>query len=281
MATMPQTQPSAADAALRPREIRIYGHTSLFYWWPVWLLGYIMALVTYINDSRLAIVPANSQYREHFSDTGDNVILLPQGQTVAHADKIKERGKFYERVHPDKNLGVIFTVVLCVVILITNVPLRGLSSAIAIGVILLIVVIFAWQDWWDKIFGWLGLLNIHMNMAFYVFFSTVLLVAWVLVVFVFDRMSYWRVTPDEITHEFVFGGGQKSFATEGMAFEKLRDDLFRHWVLGFGSGDMIMHPLVTAGAGREELAIHNVLFVGAKLRQIQGMIAAKPDEPTR
>lgn len=277
----PQAKPAPAPKApAPPKEIRIYGHTALFYWWPVWACGLIMAAATWFDGSRVAIVPNDSKYFAGKESSGEAAkIVLPLGKGIAD-ERIQDDMTLYERMHNSKNLGIIFSVVLLVVIFITNMPLRGLSSAIAITVILLITVIFAWQDWWSVIFGWLFKLNIHMNMGFYVFFSVALLIAWLLVVFLYDRMSYWRVTPGEITHEFVFGGGQRSFQTEGMAFEKLRDDLFRHWVLGFGSGDMIMHPLQSGGASRDEFAIHNVLFVGTKIRMVQEMIAARPDQPT-
>jgi hypothetical protein len=32
----------------RVREVRVYSHSPLFYWWPVWAVGYILALVTYL-----------------------------------------------------------------------------------------------------------------------------------------------------------------------------------------------------------------------------------------
>jgi lysylphosphatidylglycerol synthetase-like protein (DUF2156 family) len=265
----PQPAPTPGQPPLPagPREIRIYGHTLLFYWWPVWLAGYILGLLTYVHDSRLAIVPSGSAY---VAEEQRKIVLPPHKELESSTD-------LKERVHPNKNLGVIFAVVLFVVILITTVPLRGLSSAIAIMVILLLTVLFAWMNWWDDIFRLFGLLAIHINLGFYLVFSTVLLVAWLLVFFVYDRLSYWRVTPGQITHEFVFGAGQRSFDTGNMAFEKLRDDLFRHWILGFGSGDMVMYPMTAASSSREELQIHNVLFVGTKLRKIQELIAEKPE----
>ncbi len=60
-----------------------------------------------------------------------------------------------------------------------------------------------------------------------------------------------------------------------MVFEKRRQDLFRHWVLGLGSGDI---EISTTGAGRETVSIPNVLFVDAKVSEIQKMIAMSPDQ---
>lgn len=283
MSTAPSTQPrpTSPPATEPPREVIIYGHTALFYWWPVWVLGYIFAIATWIHDTRVAIVPANSDYRREVKIDGKvqqpGTIILPEGSGVL--SKVEEHnGKTVpvERIHDSKNLGVIFSIVLFLVVMITNVPLRGLSSAIVVSLILLLTVFFAYMDWWESIFHALGQLAIHMNMGFYVFFSTLLFIAWAGVTFIHDRMSYWHITKDQITHEYVVGGGQKSYNTEGMAFEKLRDDMFRHWVLGGGSGDLIMYPMQSAGASREELQIHNVLFVGKKLAMIQELIASKP-----
>jgi hypothetical protein len=297
MSTSPTTQShhTTTPASAAPKEVIIYGHTALFYWWPVWFLGFIFAVTSYYGGARIAIVPPESTYYEkstltkHDKSTVEgehNVIALPRvpgkdavidlrdkaGQLMKDGDTFDGHG---ERVHPSKNLGVIYVIVLFTVIMITNVPMRGLSSAIVVSLILLITVFFAYMDWWEHIFHALSSLTLHMNTGFYLFFSCILFVAWAAVTFGYDRMSYWRITKDQITHEYVIGGGQKSYNTESMAFEKLRDDMFRHWVLGGGSGDLIMYPLQAAGATREEFQIHNVWFVGKKLAMIQELIATK------
>ena len=274
MSTTPSATPPPHPVPEPIRDMRIYGHTALFYWWPVWFIGFIMALVTSLNDDRSVIVPHDYTLVKRLADPDMIEITTPKGTQTT-----KQKPEY---VHARKDYGVVFSMVLIIVIVITNVPLRGLSSAIAIVLILLFTVLFAYLHWWDNILDALGRLSIHLNLGFYLFFSTVLLIAWLLVFFGYDRMSYWRVTPGQITHDYVFGGGQKSYDTEGMAFEKLRDDLFRHWVLGFGSGDMRMFPMTMAGnATKEELSVQNVLFVGAKLRRIQDMIAQKPDQSTQ
>src|SRR5262245_30329977 len=35
----------------KPGELVVIGHSNLFYWWPVWLIGFIMAGVTYFADA--------------------------------------------------------------------------------------------------------------------------------------------------------------------------------------------------------------------------------------
>jgi hypothetical protein len=66
-----------ASAPPVPREIRVYAHSMLFYWWPVWLAGYIFGLWTYFEGHRLLIVPAaKSSKLERKVDEG------PDGKSV-------------------------------------------------------------------------------------------------------------------------------------------------------------------------------------------------------
>ena len=169
--------------------------------------------------------------------------------------------------------GIMYVFILLLVIVITTVPLRGVSSLVVILGIALIVVTISFLGGWDSILSALGKLRIHMNMGFYMFISTTLFIIWAAVFFGYDRMNYWKVTPGQITHNFIFGGGERSFDTEGLAFTKLRDDLFRHLILGIGSGDLMMDPMKTGGATKEDLAIHNVLFISTKLQQIEKLIS--------
>src|SRR4051812_49459191 len=55
MATSPptgSTPQTAADAS-----IKVVSHSMLFYWWPVWLLGFILGGLTWAERNRLAVVP--------------------------------------------------------------------------------------------------------------------------------------------------------------------------------------------------------------------------------
>ncbi|HMP15560.1 MAG TPA: hypothetical protein PKD72_00925 [Gemmatales bacterium] len=262
----------AAPGKATPQEIIIYGHTALFYWWPAWFFGFLFAFLTYWGDHRAAIIPNQSQY-----DEANSSIKVQDSKGPVKLDKtvhgIGENNQFRERMSVNSSLGIIYVFILLLVIIITTVPLRGISSLVVIVTLALIVVSISALGLWDNILNALGSLRIHMNMGFYVFFSSALFIAWALVFFVFDRMNYWRFTPGQITHKYVFGGGERSFDTEGLAFTKLRDDLFRHLILGLGSGDLMMDPLKAGGANKDDLAIHNVLFIGSKLESIEKLIS--------
>lgn len=234
----------------RVREISVIGHSQLFYWWPVWVLGYLMAIITAIPT-------------------------LGQEVAIPLYENGERAGEMVMRFPANQSLGVIYCIVFVLVLVMTNVTLRGLASGIVIISLLFIAVLFAYMDWWDDILEALGHLSLFMNLGFYVFFSTVIFIAWALAFFVFDRMEYWKFHPGQAVHVKVFGGGEHAYDTIGMSVYKLRDDLFRHWILGMGSGDI---HIATSGASHKEFILYNVLFAGNKMDRIQEAIAMKPGE---
>jgi hypothetical protein len=234
------TPVNAAVKLTRPMEITVYSHSALLYWWPVWVTGYILALITYLEGQVV-----------HF-----------QNAAVV--------------IHPSKNLGVIFTMVCILVIVLTNATARGLASAMVITVILALTFLFAYLGWWEKIFELIERLAIFMNLGFYVFFSTAVLIVWALGVFVFDRLDYWEFRPGQVIHKMVFGGGSRTYDTRGMSVYKLRNDLFRHWILGLGSGDI--HVAAASAGGNQDFILPNVMFAGRRLNAIQELVSMKPDE---
>ena len=220
------------------RELKLVSHSPLVYWWPVWVAGYVMAALTWMDGTPIV--------------SGDRTYL----------------------VHPASYLGVLFFLILFTVIVISNIKIRGYASGMVVMTLITTAVIMAYFDAWKPVLGWLGHLNVFMNLGAYFWFSTLLLIVWAVTVFIVDRMSYWRVSPGQMTQEAVFGAASKSYDTENMVFEKHRDDLFRHWILGFGSGDL---KIITHGARSEEISLRNVLFVGHKVARVQHLIAEEPN----
>jgi hypothetical protein len=230
---------AASPGAAQPQEVIVYSRTSLFYWWPIWAVGYALAILTYFQGEQTA-----------FSDA---VVIM----------------------HPSKNLGVIYTVVFLLVLLMTNVTVRGIESLTVIIAVLAMTFLFAYMGWWDSIFSAISALAIFMNLGFYVFFSTAIFLIWALAFFIFDRLNYWRFRPGQMIYQRVFGGGAQTYDTHGMSVAKLRDDLFRHWILGFGSGDL---QIAITGARKADFTVPNVLSIGSKLDSIQRLVSMKPDE---
>ena len=63
-----------------------------------------------------------------------------------------------------------------------------------------------------------------------------------------------------------------------MMVEKHRGDLFRQWLLGFGSGDL---SVKAAGTNVREFEMPNVLGINRKLEQIQRMLQERETVPGR
>ena len=62
----PVQQPVAVESPHVPRQVVVVSHSTLFYWWPVWAVGYVMAwgfLAGLLPAAPVAIVAAYSQRR--------------------------------------------------------------------------------------------------------------------------------------------------------------------------------------------------------------------------
>ncbi len=96
-----QTRPAAGPALHAERakvlQVIVYGHSALFYWWPLWAVGFVMALLTSLHPERVII-----------------------------GDKL-------EMFHPSRNLGVIYTLLFLLMIVITSTNVRGMRAAFIIG----------------------------------------------------------------------------------------------------------------------------------------------------
>jgi hypothetical protein len=280
----------AAPRASDDREIRIISHSTLFYWWPVWAIGFLLGLLSFFSGYRMVMVPAKSELYTNATATvtkaGNDqstrsnleLIVVGDGGSLVkdHPEQLKDAedgGKLLKlHVGPSKTFGVIFATVLLLVIIITNVPLRGMWSVVAIMTVIMLVIIFSLAGWWEHILGWVYLLHIHINAAGYIFISTVLLIAWLVTFYFFDQQVYMIFTPGQLKVRTEIGGGEVAYDTTGMTIQKQRSDLFRHWILGLGSGDLLV---TTTGAAAHHFDLPNVLFIGKKVQLIEDMLREK------
>src|SRR5262249_51213592 len=179
------------------------------------------------------------------------------------------------RMAQNKNLGVIFCITLLLVIVITNVPLRGMWSVVVIITIILVSVILALAGLWEKIVTELDLLDVRINGSGYRFLSTVLFAIWAVATFAFDRQTYIVFTPGNFKVCQAIGDAEKVYDTMGMTLERHRGDVFRHYILGLGSGDLIVK---TTGAQSHHYELPNVLWIGRKVQQIEDMLRKRKVE---
>ncbi len=281
-------------------EIRVYSHSNLFYWWPVWFFGLIFAMLTWIDGGRLAIVHHDSllvrekvmvngaektQSRILSPDDGYRMDKVVATATDSERDALTKEGvsvpagaelkSIKPRVSHRSWMGPSFLFIMLLVVVITNVPLRGLWSLIVLIGMVVAALLISLFGWWDDIFQALGGLHVFVNMAGYLLIALVLVVLWVVSVFIFDRRSYIVFTPGQIRVCEEIGGRERVYDTTGLTIEKHRDDWFRHIILGFGTGDMTIR---TAGADRHEIVMPNIALIGFKIDPIQHLIRQRQIE---
>ncbi len=260
------------------KEITVYSHSVLFYWWPVWFVGFILAGLTLWDHHLMVIVPFHAEAKSITSIDGKerNVILVPDGESLLK----DEKGSLIQPtlyVTQSKNYGVIYCLTLLLVIFITSVPLRGVWSILIIVVIVMGVTILMLAGYWEKIINAFTLLDIRINLGGYLFTSVGLLIIWLAAFFFFDRQIYVTFSPGQVRVRTEIGDGEKVYDSYGLTFEKQRSDLFRHWILGLsflniGTGDLIIK---TSGAQMHTFDLPNVLCVDSKIRAIEQLLQTK------
>ena len=232
-----------------------------------------MALLTYLGGNYMAVVPAGTVAEKarpvQGVDEPRDVLILPAGRKLPVDETTGLPEQPVLRVARSNSLGSVFVTVLLLVILITNVRLSGVWSLVLIILVLLFSVIFALVGIWDKVFRLVGSSDVHITAAGYLCMATPLFLIWLVVLLFYDRMNYATFGRGQFTIHHTFGTGVTTYEVHGLSLEKKRDDLFRHWLLGMGSGDLMIR---TGGANSRIFELPNVLFVGSKLVTAQRLL---------
>lgn len=274
--------PAREAALLRNQEIRVYGHSNLFYWWPVWITGFIMAALTYADGHVLVVVPQGTKMETNQKIPGQNgtedVLVAPPGQSIPPLPGAKNGDNSPGlRIAANNNLGVVFVAILLLVIVISNYIFRGLVSVIVLGGITIFVLIVALLNLWDDLLTWAGGLDIRMNAEGYLAISIPLFVIWMFTTFIYDHYTYMIINLGQVRIRETIGEGEIVVDSTGILLDKKRNDIFRHWLLGLGAGDL---HIKTNGPANVDYEFHNVLFIGAKLNRIQNLLREKEVEST-
>ena len=265
-------RPTATQEAPLKRQIGVLSHCTLFYWWPVWAVGFVMGILSLFSHQRMVVVPEKTESAKGLKVPGyegeREVLVLPANEELTREPHL--------HASSNKNIGVLFCTVLLLVIVITNIPLRGLWSVIVIVLIVALSLVLALWKLWESILLYLSFLDIRINAAGYFVISSVLFALWLLIMLIFDQQIYMIFSPGQLRVRTEIGDAEMAYDTTGMTIQKQRSDLFRHWVLGLGSGDLIVR---TSGANTHEFHFPNVLFVGRKVRDIEEMMREKQVVP--
>lgn len=246
----PDQAAGPAPASQGVSEIRIYAHSPIIYWWVVWAYGFFCAALTYFQGEKIAL--AHESAKPVF-------------------------------VHPSPWVGLSFTLLLLLVIVATSVRARGINA------LLLLLLLGGAAAATYFVMNTPGLwttppsLLLHMNLAFYLLLSTVLFVVWFVIVFIVDRLSYWRVRGTQVERVQLFGSAlgraPESWSALHIRLTRYSDDLIAHKILalgflGLGTSD-IDAKVSIFGGGHEQFRIENVWRAATPLKAVQAAMGQK------
>jgi hypothetical protein len=257
----------------RPRKVVIISHSPLVYWWPVWAVGFVMAGLSYGQGLPAALVPPGTVAQRGVQVPGvegkRDILVAPEGRSLPAASDSEELDAARMRVVPSNNPGIIWAATLCLVIVITHIKLRGVWSVVVLLILVFSIIMLAVLGLWDPILRGIGFIDIHMNAFGYLSISLFLFVIWLIMFLFVDRLSYMIFTRGRLRVRIAIGEGEKVFDMRGMVFKRHRDDMFRHWLLGFGTADL---TVFTSGANAQQIEMPNVFGIGHKLEVINTML---------
>ena len=92
-------------------------------------------------------------------------------------------------IYPGAWLGISFVALVLFVLVFTNARARGVKSLVLFLLLIVVGLVVQMTAGWTEILQVFPLLLVHMNLAFYLLFSGVLLAAWLLVVIGTDPPS--------------------------------------------------------------------------------------------
>src|SRR5215467_7393789 len=107
----------------RNRQITIVSHSTLFYWWPVWAVGFLLGILSLLWGDRMAIVPPETEAvrgaevigptqegkQTHYKDR--DVLVLP-APDARHPDHRLPDDPLRLHIAKNKNFGVLFAIVV-------------------------------------------------------------------------------------------------------------------------------------------------------------------------
>jgi hypothetical protein len=239
-ASSPKSVPAATPVE---GKLIVHQHSDLLYWWVVWAYGLFCALLTKL-----------------------------QGVPVSLSENHKA-----VLVHPSAWVGISFVMLVLFVLVFTNARARGVKSLVLFLTLTVIGLIVQLTAGWTEILQFFPLLLVHMNLAFYLLFSGLLLAAWLFVVLGTDHSVYWEFGPNSIAKKYWFTDAAESYTSPQVETSRQSDDIFVHrllglWFLGFGTGDIEVR-FSTAGSGQKVYFLKNVWRAAHVEKEINRLVA--------
>src|SRR5262249_45653952 len=174
-----QPVPVSVVPDTRPTEVVVISHSPLFYWWPVWAVGFFMAAVTFWGDERIAFVPPGTVAEQGVQVPGHgrrDILIAPADQSLPSSAKTEELKQPRMRMASSNNPGIIWAMTLFIVIVVVHVKMRGIASVVVVIALVAITIVLAVLRLWDPIMSMLGIIDIHINALAYLTISLFLFV---------------------------------------------------------------------------------------------------------
>lgn len=237
------------DGAHNNDRIALIAHSNVLYWWPVWLYAGFCWIVTGLSPK----------------------LINPTG--------LKE-----VKVFTEPWLGLSFLGVVFFVLLFSNIRLHNLQAGLGLSAIAVLLFVADRVGWLPHILGGARLLEVYMTQAFYGVTAVGMLMLWLIVVFLTDRLTKWKLRPGQLTKRDRLGGNDRqgeAIPTPQMRVRVRSNDPFRHFILGgrwlgFGTGDLVLIPHT---AGAETIVLENIVRLEQRMEDIQRLLGNGPGAP--
>lgn len=249
-----------STASVEPRvnqthahELRVFRHSWLVYWWPVWGVGYVMAAWTLLDNQHMVLVPQGTGVQ-------GTSLTVPDGSTPLITSA---------HVSPSRVPGMVFALTLLGVLTFGTGWMWGWRAYTFAAAVAALLMLVNWLEGWDDLARWAAYLTVYINLGGYLVLSTGLFALWLVQVFVVDRRTYVVFSLSQVRVHHAIGEEERVYDTGGVSFEKAPYDWFR-WLVGFGAGDLRVRV-----AGGQVIEIPNVVRVGRQLDAIETLLRTK------
>ncbi len=216
----------------------VYSHSSIIYWWSIWATSF-----------------------------GASILSFSAGERV-------DVGGYSAYIYGDAWLHVLFVVVVAVVMLFTNVRIRGIPGYVVFIMIASSIGALFYTSYWERVFVDVPGSFLALSGSFYAVFGIVFFVAWFLTVFIVDRATYLEVERGQVTDVNMITGETRSYPTLLAQIRCERTDPLVNFVLGmgwigFGTADIRISVPSDSKESSRTLRIPNVWRGRALKRSIQ------------
>src|SRR5262249_22776324 len=143
----------ARPGTLEPPDIRIYAHSPLLYWWPVWAVALVMALWTALDNYHLVLVPEGAAVE---AGRVEGPVGKDSMAPLAHVAR-------------SKMPGVIFALTLVTITVFSNAWIRGPWALFLAASCAAVLLFISWLDWWEPLVREFRLLHVCINLGGYLF----------------------------------------------------------------------------------------------------------------